>query len=524
MAKRIARRSFLRGSAAGAAVAVALPTFECMLNSNGSAYADGSPIPKRFIAWHWANGMQTPHWVPSAVDPDDGQDPRGALRSHFDGPRWLPAATSLGSNYRRSTELGPIFDAGVNDRVTVVSGTGVGRDRGHIAHAHGLFGLLYDEVTENDDQLWVRPTNPAASTFVQQIADAVRGDAPFGLTRLQVNRTPKGKAEPHSEAFGSHDPATLYQQLFGAGEIPAADPGQVEQAEWQRAREADVLGAVLEDTRALRRQLGAADRARLDRHLTSLSDIQRRIRNGVALDCTVPEAPAPSAPWSERQYEAEDLEARDELFLDIVIAAFRCDLTRACQYTFSVGQHNAIFANHSAFPVDPNIPSRFGTFEGGRDAGSGHHSNSHSNHIANGLFHHRATTFTMSRFAALVTRLQEVTVGDRDLLHHTGVFAWSEQENYAPQPGSVPESEYYNLYNSNNHRHDHVPILIAGEAGGSLVSGIHHQPPGGITYAGRLEQSSRVILSLMHAYGIPKASWGNGPRRRTEPFAELLAG
>ncbi|MBT4741092.1 MAG: twin-arginine translocation signal domain-containing protein, partial [Rhodospirillaceae bacterium] len=50
------RRSFLRGTAAGSAVAVGLPFLDCFLNDSGTALASGAPIPLRFGSWFWGLG------------------------------------------------------------------------------------------------------------------------------------------------------------------------------------------------------------------------------------------------------------------------------------------------------------------------------------------------------------------------------------------------------------------------------------------------------------------------------------
>ena len=43
------RRRVLRGMLAGGAVTVGLPVFDCLLNDNGTAFADtGAPLPTRF--------------------------------------------------------------------------------------------------------------------------------------------------------------------------------------------------------------------------------------------------------------------------------------------------------------------------------------------------------------------------------------------------------------------------------------------------------------------------------------------
>jgi hypothetical protein len=46
--QRLARRTFLRGMAGGAAVSVGLPLLDIMLDENGTALADGGALPSRF--------------------------------------------------------------------------------------------------------------------------------------------------------------------------------------------------------------------------------------------------------------------------------------------------------------------------------------------------------------------------------------------------------------------------------------------------------------------------------------------
>ena len=46
---QLSRRTLLRGAAGGTTVALALPLLEAMLNRNGTALANGAPLPRRMI-------------------------------------------------------------------------------------------------------------------------------------------------------------------------------------------------------------------------------------------------------------------------------------------------------------------------------------------------------------------------------------------------------------------------------------------------------------------------------------------
>src|SRR5262249_22073555 len=65
------RRRVLRGMLAGSAVTVGLPILDCMLNENGTAFADtGAPIPTRFMAYFWPLGYGEQDWVPKGSGSD----------------------------------------------------------------------------------------------------------------------------------------------------------------------------------------------------------------------------------------------------------------------------------------------------------------------------------------------------------------------------------------------------------------------------------------------------------------------
>ena len=51
------RRTLLRGLFQGSAAMMALPLLDCFLDGNGTALADGTPIPTRFGTFFWGCGL-----------------------------------------------------------------------------------------------------------------------------------------------------------------------------------------------------------------------------------------------------------------------------------------------------------------------------------------------------------------------------------------------------------------------------------------------------------------------------------
>ena len=75
----------LRGLIGGTAVSVGLPILDVLLNTNGTAFASGAPLPTRFGTYFWGLGLT--------------DTPTG-------GTRWVP--TKLGPGYEIMPELEPL--------------------------------------------------------------------------------------------------------------------------------------------------------------------------------------------------------------------------------------------------------------------------------------------------------------------------------------------------------------------------------------------------------------------------------
>src|SRR5688572_25116700 len=64
----MARRQVLQGMMAGGAITVGLPILDCLLNTNGDAFAaTGTRIPPRFATWFWALGLGEAEWRPKTA-------------------------------------------------------------------------------------------------------------------------------------------------------------------------------------------------------------------------------------------------------------------------------------------------------------------------------------------------------------------------------------------------------------------------------------------------------------------------
>lgn len=441
---RLDRRTFLRGAGA----ALALPVLDAMLDGNGVAYANGRRIPTRLGVFFFGNGVRLDRWVPRTT-----------------GPGWTP-----------SEELAPL--APHKEYVNVVSGCTALASccRGH----HGgvtavLSGYELDQIPAGSAPFASRFSAPTfdqiAAPLIGQgtlfptleigVSPRVLGDQGFTLQAISH----KG---PESPQFPECSPAALYTRLFGTA-LPSSEVGPDAQLR------ASVLDAVSEDARRLQKRLGAADRARMDQHLTSLSELRQQI---LALppgmqDCA-PREPITLA--NEDTGGVEPLEDVSELQMELLAAAWACDLNRVATFMFHGASSHTVFAN-----LGHTTEEHMLSHDGGQQEAV-----------------HEAVVYVVSRFARLLEKLRARTEGEGHLLDHAAIVLTTDTaEGYT-------------------HSDADFPIAIAGRASGALRHpGIHHR-------GHKDRNTSDVMLAVLQAVGTGLTRIGHGKGESSTPMTEIL--
>ncbi len=219
------------------------------------------------------------------------------------------------------------------------------------------------------------------------------------------------------------NPRVVFNRLFGA-DASGLTPGEA--AKKRRYRKS-VLDFVLGDAQRLKGKLGPTDRQKMDAYLSSVRELERQIDLAAASACEA--GPEPERP----------VDVRDTLrnMADLMVKAFECDLTPVTTFMLGNGGSNRPYP-----------------FLGISD---GHHQLSH--HQGNPDNHRQLEIidiWEVEQLAYLLGRLDAVEdVDGSSLLDNTVVFFSSEIED------------------GNSHRHDDLPILVAGGAGGQLQGGRH---------------------------------------------------
>jgi hypothetical protein len=261
---------------------------------------------------------------------------------------------------------------------------------------------------------------------------------------------------PHSPLPMENNPQVVFERLFGDGST-AAERSQ------RRAQARSLLDSVTGEISSLRNTLPAADRIRLDRYLTDVREVERRI---ALAGQQIPEGlQLPAAPGGV----PDDFDVHIKLLFDLQVLAWQADVTRVTTLMFAKEVSNAIYPASGVRDPFHNLS---------------HHSNVPDNiaRLAQLNQYHART------FGYLLQKLHEAPDGDGTLLDHSVVLYGS------------------GMSNSNQHDHEPLPIVVAGGASGRLKGGRHLQAAAGTPL-------SNLLLSLLGKLDVPAESFGDSTGR-----------
>jgi hypothetical protein len=405
---RLPRRAFLRGLGGGVA-ALALPTFDQMLNGHGTAWADGTPLPRRFGVFMWPDGVQPAKFVP----PDTG------------------AAWTM------TPQLQPL--AAVRGDINVLTGFNC-KITGFVHHA-GTVGMLsgapYMVTGSGTTSTHSLPTVDVIA------ARAIGTKTPLPSLEIGVdnknypNEGTTGYALSHNGPNNinpaTFSPSALFDKVFpGAGGGGTSDPAAAKAAAIAAAGRKSLLDAVTADAGDLRKRLGARDRVRLDQHLEGVRQLEARL--------TMPAATAgPGCPPAGARPAAVDATlhgATSQAMSDVLALALACDVTRVFSFKYALW-HTTTFTELAADGAKEDFHTYTHIEPGDQPLVS--------KHI---LLH-------MQQVAYLISKLKAVTVGAGTLLDQCAVLFTTEVQE------------------GRNHLTDNIPMIVAGRAGGALKTGLH---------------------------------------------------
>jgi hypothetical protein len=459
---RLNRRNFLKGAAGSS---VALP----LLSSTG-ALAQSGGAPKRLVVFFTPNGTIPETWSP---DPDSGIGDA------------LQTDPQVQTNYTLSPILQPL--APHQDDLIVVEGleqrsTSDGPGDGH---QKGMGHMLTGTPLQVGDAFTGGNGEPAGwaggISIDQHIANAVGADTTFKSLELGVQVsgatvwTRMSYSGPGQPIPPENDPQQVFNRLFADFNEDPAELARV------RARRRSVLDFVLGDFNALKPRLSAADRAKVDQHMTAIRAIETRLQAGPLPSCEVPPFTALPDHMNNDAFPAVGQQQ-----MDLLVMALACDLTRvgSLQWSQSVGG------------------TRF-TWLGIND---GHHGLSHDTNQATRDKLTQIDTWYAQQLAYLIQRMKEIPEGDGTLLDNT-VILWTNE-----------------LGEGASHTRKGMPYVLAGGCGGALNTGRYVYYPGSrdVEVLAQTKPHNNLLLTIANAMGLPDTSFG-AAQHCTGNLSELLA-
>ena len=348
-----------------------------------------------------------------------------------DTARWTPEGS--GALDALSPILAPL--EAVKDRLTVITNLELQNSYPgtHDTANSGFLSAAYAKHTEGSDY-------HLGTTADQLAAKQISQDTQLPSLELSVDLNPlagvcnNGFACVYMNCLSWSSPTTplpaeahprlVFERLFGEG-------GSLAERQAALERRASLLDSFNDGIRSLKRDVGAADSARLDQYLDSVREVERQIERAetAATDNPTPDLDRPvGVPESFAEHVA--------LMFDLQLLALQADITRVVTFQLTRELTNRTY---------PEI--------GVPDA---HHPLSHHGNDPEKVQKiARINTYHVSLFSEFVQKLRATPDGDGTLLDHT-VYLYGS-----------------GMGNPSLHDHVNLPILLVGGAAAGIKGGRH---------------------------------------------------
>ncbi len=473
----LTRRAFLRGAGA----AMALPFLEQLAPAAPGTGASAKP-PLRFGVFTVTGGTVLESWKPKEV---------GALGK-------LPSI------------LRPLEFA--KDELLVVSGLcHHGRSEGLNGHEHcALMHLTGAEVVKKVDGKLV------ASPSVDQVAAKAVGDQTF-LPSLELGLS----SHETQYSFRSADtrvpyeanPRLAFDRMF-RGRAPvvpnwktrASAPAKPTSGDKKDTIDRSVLDLVREEANDLRRDLGAADRKRLDQYLDGVRSIEKRIdfaEHRQRLEVMDSANPGPSKITLPNNLPKENIpiwqvtnpvyrdpeyhESYTRLMADLMVLAFQTDTTRVG--VFACGSDEAQFPG----VVTVGYETHCHTLEHQGNAGRVEDADPISREALRQIH-----MWYTQLFAEMVKKMKAIDEGGSSLLDNTLLL-------------------YTSYMADGGHGTQDYPAVLVGKAGGTLKTGRH------LAFAPKTPVAN-LYSEILDRMGAKTASFGENMTSKHRQYEGKLPG
>jgi hypothetical protein len=423
----------------GTGTLMSLPLLDAMLTSNGLAAEAGASARVRTAYIFFPNGAIMPSWTP-------GED---------------------GTDYELSETLKPLepFKSEFNVLSGLAQDNGRAKGDGPGDHARSASSFLTGAHPVKTAGADIRVGVSADQVAARHIGDQTRlPSLEIGIERGRSSgNCDSGYSCAYSSAISwktEHTPMAkeivpqlVFDRLFGTEQGTPEE--RARRAKYRRS----ILDLVADDASKLSTTLGQTDRRKLDEYFTSVREIETRI-----------EQAQKSAEREKPDFEIpegipSDLTQHIRLMYDLMVMAFRTDSTRIA--TFMLANEGS---NQRYEPVGVK---------------QGHHQLSHHRDKEDMVADLRKIDhYLVEQFAYFLQKMRDTEEGEGTLLDNSMIVYGS------------------GLGDGNRHRHEDLPIILAGRGAGTIQTGRHI----------RYEQETplnNLFLAMLHRVGANVDSFGD---------------
>ena len=447
MKGNVNRRHFLKGFGAG----IALPAFETFLPrslsaAEGSAATTATGAPLRSAFLYKPNGMNMEKWALTGTGADFTF---GATHEPY-----AKFKEDLHFFGRMEHKNGTAGGDGGGDHARANATFLTGARPRKTAGADIKLGVSVDQVIAN------KIGDKTRFSSLELSCDGVRkaGVCDSGYScAYQFNLSWRSDTSPMTP---ESNPRLVFERFFGAGSKDERKKG----FELRNQRQRSILDFVMEDAKALNQQLGRNDQLKLDEYMNGVREIERRIEKAEKFG--LPEVPDAKTP----EGIPGDYEEHVRLMMDMLVLAFETDSTRVATFLLAHDGSNRSFK-------EIGVPD-------------GHHSISH--HQKNPELLEKLAKidlFYSRQFAYFLEQLKSRKDVDGKSILHNSMIVWGS-----------------GLADPDRHSHTNLPVLVAGQGGGTIKTGIH-------TDLGQDTPMSNLFLSLLDRAGIKEERFGDSTGR-----------
>jgi hypothetical protein len=322
-------------------------------------------------------------------------------------------------------------------------------------------------------------TGVSAQSLDIYLGDRISADRPHRALQLGVGTSFQNGSGSFSyigegqSVNPDDDPLNAFSRVFGSVSSGAGDDAAATLKKRQRQ---SVLDAALGDLSALQARLGTTEREKLDVHLDSLRELEKRLTTAAVGMCDVSSFNSAGFKISATDYypktyhKEENFKLMGQMQMDLAVMALACGSTNVVSLMWS-------------HPVSPTHLVDTGVSTANHDAS---HYGTADSQVAKDFV--TLKRWFMDRFVYLIQKLASTPDEGGTLLDNTLVLLCSE------------------LGDSNLHDHDSVPFVLAGKAGGAVRTGRY------LNYtdknAGENEPHTKLLVSIANAVGVNVDSFG----------------